>query len=476
MVSIVTTKTGTREDDAALRQHIHSLGLATVDEYLDWCEQHGFGRRATKHWRLRIREREFSFRARADAMLVRAKQRSRQPLAVVRQIFQGDLEHSDVQRFPQLAAMCRLYQEVKNSSRPAATLLALVEHIFHHGNLLSVRPVVPQFGPVCGNSYLDSLLALVAHREQWIRPPAHWRPHTHNPRRQFASLVRHLFARWHVPAFMDSVWFQGTSPAALQRQTWFIRLGQGENIRHMDLPLPYTKRMAHYFTQAPMHLMIEEALRWGHLRAMGASPRLIRAVNATELATNFADHAFWEMVFRWFIAHPELTKEEISYVIRFMFVRRAEFPTFTLKGRTPHSLFRQIDEWTVREDSSQMDGLDWPSSGITSFDYVEEDAAAARRWTIRELLGAPSLGAEGRLMRHCVAGYGHQCASRISSIWTMEMQDRARTRKMLTIEVTLPDRVIYQAKGKCNAAPGKASREILRRWAETAGLKIDSDV
>lgn len=80
------------------------------------------------------------------------------------------------------------------------------------------------------------------------------------------------------------------------------------------------------------------------------------------------------------------------------------------------------------------------------------------------------------MMQHCVASYGDVCSSRISSIWSMEVQEPTRIRKMLTIEVTLPDRVIYQVKGKCNTEPGKTPREILRRWAEAAGLTIDSDV
>src|SRR5438477_401425 len=74
----------------------------------------------------------------------------------------------------------------------------------------------------------------------WLRPVAEWEPQTHNTRRQFASLARHLFAEWPVPAFMDSVWFSGNGREAARQQGWFLHVGRGRNVRTADLPLPYT--------------------------------------------------------------------------------------------------------------------------------------------------------------------------------------------------------------------------------------------
>src|SRR5918997_6500639 len=60
--------------------------------------------------------------------------------------------------------------------------------------------------------YADALLALSAHRRDWVRPLDAWRARSHNARRQFASLLRHLLARYEVPAFLDSAWLAGLTP------------------------------------------------------------------------------------------------------------------------------------------------------------------------------------------------------------------------------------------------------------------------
>jgi hypothetical protein len=121
---------------------------------------------------------------------------------------------------------------------------------------------VRQHGRQAGNTFVDGLLALARHSRNWIRPVAVLKPQKHNTRRQFASLTRHLFAKWPVPAYMDSVWFLGNGRGAVQQQEWFLHVGRGQNIRTADLPLPYTKRMAHHFMQAPADLTVEAALRW----------------------------------------------------------------------------------------------------------------------------------------------------------------------------------------------------------------------
>ena len=52
------------------------------------------------------------------------------------------------------------------------------------------------------------LVRLNDQRHRWVRPLSSWKVTSHNRRRQFSSLIRHLLARYPVPAFMDSVWFR----------------------------------------------------------------------------------------------------------------------------------------------------------------------------------------------------------------------------------------------------------------------------
>ena len=65
------------------------------------------------------------------------------------------------------------------------------------------------------SQFANGLLALSAHRSDWIRPIESWRARTHNARRQFHSLLHHLIATYDVPLFMDTAWL--TSPRPHQR-------------------------------------------------------------------------------------------------------------------------------------------------------------------------------------------------------------------------------------------------------------------
>ncbi len=64
----------------------------------------------------------------------------------------------------------------------------------------------------------------------------------------------------------------------------------------MDFSIPLTRRMAHEFAQAPAHYPIEFALRWVHLRALGGSDELARAVATTRLGREFGNEEFWASV------------------------------------------------------------------------------------------------------------------------------------------------------------------------------------
>src|SRR5439155_619256 len=80
-------------------------------------------------------------------------------------------------------------------------LLHLLTPVGRHADLLTTQPVIPEFGRGDANTFLGGLLALARHPATWLRPVEEWRPATHNARRQFASLARHLFAVGPVPPF-----------------------------------------------------------------------------------------------------------------------------------------------------------------------------------------------------------------------------------------------------------------------------------
>jgi hypothetical protein len=351
--------------------------------------------------------------------------------------------------------------------------------------------VIAEYGWQLGNSYPEALLALARMWRCWLRQPEEWRPQTHNARRQFSSLARHLFAAWPVPAFLDSVWFRGQSPAAQRQQGWFVHVGRGENIRTADLPLTYTKRMAHYFMQAPSDLSVEGALRFGQILALGGNGEIARAVIATRLGTEFEAEEFWSTVLAWFAAHPLLDTARIGPIIDYLhnqkFVphdylvapgaverRGPPQPNLSMKGRTPESLLKQVEAWHGTLARTSQPPAEWRPAGIAGFEFIEgsQDSGNWKRWLLTELLSTKALFAEGRTMKHCVASYARSCAAGVCSIWTLEVDTGEGRRKVLTVEVNNRTRVICQARGKCNALPGDKHRGLLARWAALAGLTL----
>jgi hypothetical protein len=482
------------EPDPDLRAHLQSLGLAAVEDYIAWCARHGFSRRTDKHWRQRLKERAYANRAIADARLAQKKQEFRKPEKIIDRIFRGELQEQDVTQH-NLKMICRACKSAQESRQSRLAFHDLLRHVSARGDLLGAHPVIAEYGWQAGNSFVEGLLALARHARNWIRPPHAWTPQTHNARRQFASLARHLFAVWPVPAFMDSAWFLGNGREAIREQEWFVHIGNGNNIRTADLPLPYTKRMAHHFMQAPSDLTAAAALRWGHIHGLGGNARLVRAILGTRLATDFEHDDFWTTVLRFFIANPMLDLAHLGPIIDYIYHQRFDpqrnflgpgvverndppQPNLTMKGRTPQSLLRQVGLWHNALARTAPPRAEWPASGMAGFEFVEgsEKNGNLKIWTITELLSTKALVAEGRKMNHCVATYARSCAHGVTSIWSLEAETFDGRSKILTIEVQNATRRICQARGKCNMLPAEKHKHILRRWGEQAGLQLASYV
>jgi len=158
------------------------------------------------------------------------------------------------------------------------------------------------------HGYLTGLLNIAEYSWLWVRDPDKWKPTTKNRNKQFSSLLRCLFAKYDVPAFMDDAWMPEHDGTETQNyREWFINIGAGENIRKQKgLPISMTKKMAHHFMRAPSHLTVNEAIRWGQILALGGDVRVARGVMGSPLGQSFANDDFWVTVIRFFIDHPFL--------------------------------------------------------------------------------------------------------------------------------------------------------------------------
>jgi len=381
----------------------------------------------------------------------------------------------------------------RTHSRTSRAFEHLLQHVRGRTTLLRPPRVGGRFERAGIRQIIAGLLAMASHHSDWLRPVEDWTPTGDSPRPQFGSLALHLFARYPVPAFMTSVWFRDRDAESVRQQGWYKHIGLGRNIRIADRPLPYTKRMAYHFMQAPDHFTVEMALRWGQVRGLGGSEVLASAVAATRLGRLFEHEDFWKTVLHFLVNEPTLDAVHVGPIVDYLnvqrfvpqeiFIEEGELgqpgppqPNLTMKGRTQRSLLRQVEEWHKRlRHRPRAKPVHWERSDIGEFHYIEKDGQdqePPRIWTIRELLSSGQLYREGLAMQHCVAAYVRACASRASSIWSMRFENQVRRHRVMTIEVDMKRRMICQARHHRNARPNAKSRGILERWARQEGLTI----
>ncbi len=464
-----------------MRQHIEALALCEKT-YKDWCWNNGFIDSFDKSDEERSLEtqhyqREMRRNAAIDKIL-------RDPKKLIANACANLMQPNELSRM-KWSSFC---QSVQNSAgerdrRAALELLLLV--VNDRADFLFEQLEVG--GQIV--HYVDALILLNGHRRQWIRPLEDWRPAKHNRKQQFASLLHHLFAKYPMPAFMDSAWFLDFEGSRKYRE-WYIHIGSGNNIRSAKkLPFPLSKRMAHEFLLSPDAYNVLQALRWGEIHALGGDRRLTEALLSTQIGEDFDHHEFWRSVFVFFINNPLLDRRHVGPIIDYLqfqkftvqevmvapeVIRRVmpPQPNLTMQGRTPAALLRQVDDWHEElSRSSNVHGLIFKPSGFKSF----EKKQAEDRWTIRELLTGTDLVQEGKELNHCVATYAESCTQGHCSIWSMERHRNDKTHKHLTIEVSHQG-MVTQVRGKNNRYCTRNELDFIRQWASRAELAIDNYV
>jgi hypothetical protein len=458
------------------------LALYDAADYVEWCRSHGFRASIQKSWS----ELEAEWCA-YGREIVKARTRcrvDRDPLELIARVCAGATSASSIAR-PRWRSLAGRIERAALARPERDALRILVELVRRRGNLLLAEGA---FGDAT-YPFVDGLIALCRRHAEWIRSPRDWRARSHNARRQFASLARHLVARYPVPAFLDAAWLRRDADAERYRD-WFIRIGSGEHIRGTESPVPLTKRIVHHFLLAPEHYSIEQALRWGQIRAIGGDDRLVEAVVGTRLGTSLEHEEFWITVIRFLVQNPQLERPHVGPIVDYLqnqrFVAQDVFvargvreqlpppqPNLSMKGRSVAALLRQVERWhrSLRRNGPGA-STRWRRCGIGEFELeIGRPGRNLRVWRIRELLSAAELRHEGSVMRHCVASYAGACAAGSCSIWTMELWGFEGVQKRQTIEVNRHGAIV-QCRGRFNALPNPRERQILTRWAEREGLQL----
>jgi len=472
-----------QQREQALSAHMWRLECFSVDDYFSWCASRGFRADTNKSLVNMRQELAYHQKESADEHLQQSRV-SRNPIDVIGALCEEAIALDDIKSV-RLREVCHRITAASLPKHERRSLHEFLAKIW----AVSELPMQSEIENRQQLNYIDALIAIHRRRRSWIRSIDRWKPRTHNREKQFLSLVRHLLITYNVPKFFGSVWFRTDTPAT-QYQKWYVDVGNGRNPRLGPTPVPLTKKVAHYFLQAPDRYNIEQAIRFGQIKASGGSVRLCNAVIESRLGTDFSNDEFWQSVIRFFIDNPDLDLSQVGPIVDFIqhhkFERQEVLldggetrwlpppqPNLSMQKRTLRALLAQVDDWHRRLGKVKMDGgVQWASSGIRPAGYVRGKNDQRVIWRINELLSQKELVREGNALKHCVATYSRQCRDGHSSIWSMTSEDAGGdVRRRQTIELRRNKKIV-QCRGRMNKHPSEQERKIIRLWAKAESLAL----
>lgn len=518
---MATSIAGTVESDHQdLEAHFRALGVSSVATYKLWCYRNGLSSDLEKTVEQRRAEVDLyreSFETTRDPDV--SERHNPKRAAYIARIFKGELQ--DVTLSDVVHRVRTMYNNLEGDADAQRALCRLVLHVEKYADLMRPAIAFKRLGHTTVNSCLAGLEQLARHHADWIRPVEGWRPNDHKPMRQFSSLARHLLAKYYVPTYFDSAFFQGTTEQARLEQDWFKHIGSGQNLRTArDLPMRVTKRMAHQLTSDDYWGTIPQTFRFVQYLTFGGSPRRGSwQIMDGPLGGFTDDEPFWETVVQFLASQAFLDGSYINPILDY--IRNQKFapqripqsdgsevlgppphPSFCMKGRSISKLIREVDQWHI--DLSGMEDIPletWESCGLRELEHDVVDPEIKRniRWSMHELTTSAQLQVEGRVMSHCVGSYVKQCVAGNESIWSLRALDLDAAEEnqvqehVLTVSVNPKRKLVTQYAGKHNLKPFgrkqvakkrnasgiylhllRRSPTYLRMWMEREGLSYSS--
>ncbi len=354
--------------------------------------------------------------------------------------------------------------------------------------------------PPKGEPQLELLRNVAAAHDHFVRDADTWPGDAGSANDAAVSLTDHLLARYPVPRVLHQVWRGGTDAEAARARRWFVEHGAGRPLRHLDLPLPLTRRMERHFLTTPPHLSVPQALRRAELLGLGATPELTQTVLGTRMGRDLTNPAFWRTVGQFFVrVQDTIDPLDVDVIVDFVHgvrLQRTEaegpdgpvvleppLPDFELAGRSLASVLR-LAQWHASLARGTAATSKWSASPFSTMTFVREpghpatDAESAREpllWELVELRSPRALQLEGRALQHCVATYSSSCHDGTARIWSLRSRRGAVVRPLVTLEVRPSSRAIVQVRGPDNAAPTRACAQAIVQWAQREGLAVEAE-
>lgn len=430
-------------------------------------------------------------------------------LAVVRDIIEGEPWTARLIRNNNLRQHCRILARVFQKqeswlikddlfSRSLQSCLSrLVTVLAEHSCLFTAwHPDEMQIIP--------ALLRLSSYSKVWIREPGDWTPPADcvAPRAQWEHFLHHLLCEWPLPRCFASAWETFGDLFHVERD-WYIHAARGRSMREAEaMPATVSNRALHFMMQAPDHLTVRQAMRWGQATAAGCSETLREECLTSSMANDLSHDFIWSRLLQKAAAcHAapgqwSLLSDGMLLNIRHDGYRKAARLVDMPWGALLHHCRAQferllhgcqeagmnvgpehLEHAARREELVHISATKWkPFLGEDTDDRTQHITATADDvWVMRELTTLTQLIAEGQRLRHCVASYGKWCQRGDSALFSLRCghpsQDESEYRRVLTIEVDRLTRRILQVKGKWNRRSQEAEWPVLNKWAEMNELR-----
>ena len=383
-------------------------------------------------------------------------------------------------------AISQAYSCLAPNSLARTTFTALTHCVRERAGRIFGAPVVNGHHPG-----VEALFNLSRFAHAHIRPTESWSGSESSWRGAVSALAEYLIGQYRIPGFLGAAWYATDNAYAEAKREWFVAHAAGASFRSLELPIRLTSKMEHILLGSDDHLGIEYAMRRAELLGLGAQPHLVDAVLATRLSADLTNSEFWRAVWTFLIANSDaIPLAQVGPIIDFIHSVRHERvavetaegiimqeppqPHFSLKGRTPRSVLRLMDEWH-RGLGLVTGGLSWDRSRLRPMVLEvppREPSAPPLLWEFTELTNTEQLRAEGATLRHCVASYSHRCWRGASRIWSLRSRSDSKARSVLTIEIDPRRKCIVQARGFGNRPASGKSLQLLQAWAARESLRF----
>ena len=320
-------------------------------------------------------------------------------------------------------------------------------------------------------AFIEVLANISAFGNKMIRPAHDWVKDSLTAEGQLASLIRHCFAQFEVPEFMEYVFAEGNKV----HMHWYIQLGRGDSAQQLSaFPVRFTKTMAHEFRQTPKHFTVHQAIRRAQALGYGATMQTAEAIAWSATLEEIGNPTFRSAVIQFIAKAKEpIAFDTLQQVVEYLVEMYRQDPSFTLEGRTWTALARQAVEYhselAKRLAAESYNG--WEPCAINNFE-IEKGMVIIK---IVQLTNSEALYEEGHEMSHCVAEYDHDCADGTIAIFSLRKFTKGVEgyETLATLEVQLTTYEVVQAKARFNEMISTEAHKYITQWAAKEQMTID---